>query len=623
MNLSSRIGSCLPLARLVCGVLLVWFGLGLVAPRSQGASAGSTTVTASLTEPSVEAGQAAEYRIDIVGAAPSGPPPAPSVDGLTIAFAGRSVTQQIDLGSLSRVTTTTFIYTVGTTKAGRFSIPGQDVPIGGSYLRTLPVTLTVQEGGQPGSPAQQVFVELILPKKSAYLGESIPIEVRTYFAVPIIYRVTPDLVLNGEGFSTQKFAQSGSGQQTVEGALYNVATSKSTVTGLKTGTLSIGPVEVEPIVRLPRPRTRRRGPFNDPFDAFYDNGFGGGINFQPDRQIKVTGEAVQVEIKPLPAQGKPADFGGAVGQFALEAQAEPRKAQTGDPITVHLMLSGRGNFDRVGAPTLTDDHGLRTYPPSARFKPNDDVNLSGVKTFDQVIIAEEPRTSLPGYTFQYFDPATGKYATLTTPPLAVKVEGSSLATPTPAPQTTTSAPAATPTPVPTPTPPPRRAEDILYIRTDDGPALDRAAFLPLHRRPVFWLVQAGGLGVLLAAGLIGLRRARARDGALRSKAARQRQQSELQRALQRPETGRRDFYSAATRLAVLRAAAATGRPEAKLGAEEIARARGLDDRTAGSLEEIFRRHDELAYSGAHVAQEPVPNEERRDVLATLETIRRR
>ncbi len=52
----------------------------------------------------------------------------------------------------------------------------------------------------------------------------------------------------------------------------------------------------------------------------------------------------------------------------------------------------------------------------------------------------------------------------------------------------------------------------------------------------------------------------------------------------------------------------------------MCKARGLDAQTAASLEEIFHRRDELAYSGGGAAEEPVPAQERQGVLATLETV---
>ena len=602
---------------------MLWLAAG---PRPAGAASANATVTASLADATVEMGQSTEYRIDVAGARADRAPAPPVVDGLHFVFAGQQQSMQFDQRTLSMNTAVSYIYTVDPMRGGRFTIPGQEVEVGGGTYRTLPVVLTVSDGGQ-GSAAKSVFVDLIVPKKSAYLGETIPVEVRTYFAMNVPAQLTPDLVLNGEGFSVQKFTpQKDVGQQAVDNTNYRVASAKSAITALKVGTLSVGPVEVDPYVQLPRPRQRRRSPFNDPFDALFSNGFNN-MNLMPAQQIKLLSSPVTVEIKPLPTQGKPAEFTGAIGQFKLDAQTEPRKAQTGDPITVHLMLSGRGNFDRIGAPELSDEQGLRTYPASAKFKADDEVNTSGVKTFDQVLIAESARNTLPGYRFNYFDPATGKYATIDTPPIPIRVEGGNLTTPTPAPPLVAAAPSAPgATPKATPTPAPRRAEDILYIRTDEGPALARDAFQPLYRQRGFWQVQGGGLVLLLGLGAFGAVRTRARNEGVRRAAQRQREQAELQRALTREETPRREFYSAATRLAQMRAAAASGQPDARLflSVQDICRDRQLDPQTAGLRAGDVPPPRRTGLRRRRTSRRrPVPPEERRGVLATLETLGRK
>ena len=335
---------------------------------------------------------------------------------------------------------------------------------------------------------------------------------------------------------------------------------------------------------------------------------------------------MNIEIKPLPP-GKPADFSGAIGDFKLEAEADPHKAQAGDPVTVRLLLSGRGNFDRIAAPVLSDEHGLRTYPATSKFKADDEVNLSGIKTFEQVVIADGARSSLPAYHLSYLDPTTGKYGVARTlAPVPGGDRGRKHAHADRCRERRARRQYPPRPPTPTPTPPPKPAEDILYIRTDPGPARTAADFLPPYRRRLgsgFWLAQWTALAAFLAAPVIVGIVARARNEKARRLAQARRQQAELQRALQQENTGRAQFYEAATQLARLRAATAAGQPAGSLSVADICRAKGLDPQAAGSVEEMFHRHDELAYSGGRTAQEPVPADERRGVLATLETLEKR
>ena len=606
MNVCSKTGN---LCRTAMLFLTAWVMLACGHLRAQ---TNSPTVAATLQDPVVDVGEATQYQISVVNGQAETPPPPPILAGLMFQYVGEESQRSYYLDSRSgaRATNTTvYNYTVRAARAGRYVIPGQEVMVGGTALRTLPITLTAQDSGAAGAtpPSQTVSSELIIPKKSAYVGESIPVEVRSYFGTEVRRQPDVDVILSGDGFSVQKFTPPRSSEQIIDGSHYNVIFYKSAIAGLKIGNLTVGPAETNPIIQLPAQKPRH--PRTNGFNAF--DGFFGGAPLQPPTQIKMRTEPMTLEVRPLPP-GKPADFSGGIGQFKLDVEAEPRRAQAGDPVTVRLILSGQGNFDRVNPPTLADERGLKVYPPKSKFKADDEVGLSGVKTFEQVVIADGGRASLPPYRFNYLDPASGKYMSLDTPPVAVRIEGGS-ATPAPA-QQASPAPAA-PTPSPTPA---RAAEDILYIRSDPGAGRDRSAFLPVYERRSFWLAQGMPLAVLLAA-VVGIGwRAHLRSASAGGYARRQREQVELQNTLRKEDTTRRDFYGAATRLAQLRASG--GRVDTPLTVSEITQARRLDPGTAGSVQEIFHRRDELAYSGGAVALEPVPADERRGVLSTLDTL---
>src|SRR5207247_2052507 len=110
------------------------------------------------------------------------------------------------------------------------------------------------------------------------------------------------------------------------------------------------------------------------------------------------------------------------------------------------------------APTLENEPGWHTYPPSSNFKPDDDIGISGTKSFELVLTPNEPKEAVPPLIFTYFDPLKEKYVTLTGDKLPVVVEGGAAPTATPAIAGTavpTPAVAARPTPAP-------QAQDILY-----------------------------------------------------------------------------------------------------------------------------------------------------------------
>src|SRR5258708_39623791 len=107
----------------------------------------------------------------------------------------------------------------------------------------------------------------------------------------------------------------------------------------------------------------------------------------------------------------------------MAVDAKPKNVQVGDPITVTSTITGRGNFDRMNAPALDDEHGWHKYPASSKFKQDDDVGISGEKTFEMVLAPNEKKSAVPPLVFAYFDPVKENYATLRSDPVPIQVEG--------------------------------------------------------------------------------------------------------------------------------------------------------------------------------------------------------
>src|SRR5207244_7113826 len=265
------------------------------------------------------------------------------------------------------------------------------------------------------------------------------------------------------------------------------------------GNFEIGPVKAKAQVLTPRRPSspRSRSPFDlfnldDPFsDPFFSDPFG---EVGERREIEINSEPVAFDVKPLP-QNAPANFSGAIGNFTMTADAKPKSVQVGDPITVTTTISGRGNFDRVNAPGIEDEHGWHKYPPSSKFKQDDEVGISGTKTFETVLSPNEKKQSLPVMAFAYFDPVKEQYVTLRSDPIAISVQGGAVAGASPAAVPPGSTPHGKATKSTTATKP----QDILYQLTERPKVVQ--SFAPLYARLAFWSAQLIPLLALL--GLIG------------------------------------------------------------------------------------------------------------------------
>jgi hypothetical protein len=136
----------------------------------------------------------------------------------------------------------------------------------------------------------------------------------------------------------------------------------------------------------------------------------------------VSSPEAAIKVLPLPADGRPPDFGGAVGTFKISTDISSDKNTAGDPLTLRMHVHGAGNFDRVESSMLGGDAKWKTYEPKATFNSTDPVGYRGEKIFEQPLIASQPGTqTIPALNFSYFDPGARRYETARSAPLTVTV----------------------------------------------------------------------------------------------------------------------------------------------------------------------------------------------------------
>jgi len=335
----------------------------------------------------------------------SASPPAVVADGLEIRFRGESTQVNMTNGNFSRKQV--YTYAVMAAKEGSYTIPAIEMEAEGQKLKTQPIAINIEGGSMPSpgnsdggaDASKSFFAEIHVDKKELYVGETIPIEFRLYIREPATGRLTNNPQLTGEGFSVQPFGHPSQRGVQLEGKQYGVAQFMSLITATKAGKLTLGPISVPLLVQTPE---RNSG--------IYDQFFGG--NLGPAREIKLEAPAIEVEVKPLPQEGRPEGFSGAIGKFEFEAAGSPGKIQAGQPVEMKLWIRGQGNFDRIGVPDIQEPDHWQVYPPGDAFEASDRLGYGGSKVFTQNVIPKVQTTSMPSYVFSYFDPEQKKYATI-------------------------------------------------------------------------------------------------------------------------------------------------------------------------------------------------------------------
>jgi len=589
--------------------------------------AASASVTAVLSSSETAVGQPVQLQIKVTGSTSAKPPGEIPVDGLDIRFSGQS--QLLEGHNFQFSYSYIYNYTVMPLKAGTFKIPPQPVQAGGDSFRTPELSLHVADSGTAQSPRSNrsagaidpgkiAFIELILSKTNAYVGEMIPAVVRLGFNVRTpVESLGNGVEITGQGFTAQKMREPRQAVETIGGKTYQTFTFKTALSPARSGKIEIGPAQVNPVVRIPRTASRNPSSPRDLFDMndpFMDNFFRDPL-FTPStpQEIKLKSEAVTLEVKPLPP-GSPPDFGGAVGNFTMTTEAKPKTAQVGDPFTVTATISGRGNFGRVTAPVFEDERGWHKYPPSADFKQDDDVGISGTKTFETVLSANERKDKIPAQLFTYFDPAKEQYVTLRGEAIPVRVEGG--AAPAPAATPANKAPTA---PAPSRAASPPAQQEILHQLTD-LPA-EPQTFVPLFARRSFWLAQLIPLLALLGFAGWKIRRAQLdnRDAQRREKW--QQEAATLQKSLRREDVSPQEYFSRASRAVQIKTALARNVDPNSVDADVAASAFRADEITRNRLRRLFEKSDEARYSGGQNGIRLLPAETRNDVLELIENLR--
>ena len=387
-------------------------------------------VTAGLSSPVTSVGQRVELVVTVRGVRSANVPEQIVVPGLQIQLFGRST--RFEMHNLSMTSSLTCTYAVMPTTAGEFEIPPIEVRVGVRTLKTNPLKLQVADAASmplppPTIPGTQVpssglssggglpfFGDLVLSKKTAYVGEVVPAELRFYFKTNISGEVGDRPNLAGEGFTVQRFAGMPKREQIVNGENYAVFAFQTALTAAKSGELTIPAAALE--ARLQVPGSVPRG-----FEDFFRN-FGGMVPpgmFTNAQNVNVETAPTSLKVSSLPSKERPEDFSGAIGKFEITSSVSSKKVAPGEPITLQVVVSGQGNFDAMGAPVLVDNEGWRTYPPTESFRASDAINFSGQKTYEYLLVATSDQSQTPKVEFSYFDPSSEQYVRLTQGPIDV------------------------------------------------------------------------------------------------------------------------------------------------------------------------------------------------------------
>ncbi len=371
-------------------------------------------VTAELRPAAFAVDQEAELRIIVTGTS-SAEPELPAAEGLRFRSLGQSSQAMWSNGTSSA--SVTFSFAVQADQPGEHIIGPVKVTAGGLTKTTQPLRCSVgpaQGGGTAELADEDIGFLRILPEQERfYAGQLVPFTIKAYFRPGKRIHLKTDPRLTGENFLLNSLdAEPAQRQEEHDGQPFIVLTWHGALSAVKDGPAALSAqVEADLLVPEPRPGGSL---FDDPF-------FGDFFDRHTRKEIRLASPEQTVTVLPLPLKNRPADFKGAVGLFSLAVAASPAEVRLGDPVTLKIKIAGKGNFDRVQAPDLTDGAGWKVYPASARLR--ELPGGKGEKSFEQAAVPVDPSlTAVPPLRFSFFDPAAGDYVTLTSEPVPLRLQ---------------------------------------------------------------------------------------------------------------------------------------------------------------------------------------------------------
>lgn len=483
------------------------------------------------------------------------------------------------------------LYSITPRRAGTLEIPPITVMVDGKPYTTRGATIEVVQPAQGNG----FSLSLTVDHAKAFVGQPILLRLvwtlgkdvaGVQFALPIDGAEHETL----PGPMTRPLARNSPGAAvvTLNGAEamgtfdQQAVTIDRVIVPKQAGRITIGPARADYLTVVGQ---RQRTMFDSPFES----------RNITERQFS-SAAPIEIEVEDLPADGRPADFSGLVGQYEITASADATSVSVGEPINLMVGVAGPYPPSLVPALDFSAQKSLNTHFRVAR-DPVLPQTTATAAIFNTMIRARSDSvTAIDPVTINYFDPVARRYRTASTPaiPLAVKAS------------TTVGLPdepeAAEPEPPATRARPGGLPDiDRRPIAGDGGGALGKSVRNVLRSTTTIGLLVAPPLICGLVAAGMGVARWRRRDPERARRAAAVRR---LRRSL-RPRDRSIDPTDAAARALANFAADWFSHPADTLTGPAAARLLEANDTQAGrTIAGLIRECDAARFGGVRATERP-------------------
>lgn len=350
----------------------------------------------------------------------------------------------------------TIQYSINPKRPGKFEIPRLTLTVDGKTVNTKPMTFEAEKSEND----DLLFVEVLGKSEKVYVGQPLDLTLKIWLK-PFSDKKNKINLNAGQMWqsisettnwgafknriddlrqqrsrpaATRSTRINDGGQDTP----YFVFEVDTTIYPTKPGKIDASDLQV--VVNYPVALGQSRDAFaRDPFesllggrspfgglmdDDFFGSPFRSRLRITQSRPISANAKVDSTQVLPIPETGKPVTYRGAVGQYRMIAQAEPKTVDAGDPITLTLGIVGNGPMELVQAPplasieTLTKDFSVVDQSLAGYVQNNTKAFVTTIRPRNKNV------SQIPALPFSFFDPETESFKTVYTEPISITVNES-------------------------------------------------------------------------------------------------------------------------------------------------------------------------------------------------------
>ena len=313
----------------------------------------------------------------------------------------------------------TYTYFLTPKSKGTFILGQAEITINEEVYKTFPIEIEVTEAVEkPNDPNnidyltdENIRLVAEISNSSPFLNEGLTVVYKLYFRNPISITDVQELESPSYGDFWSSKINIGRAQVNPRGRykgepFNEVVWRKVVLYPQKSGKLDLEPLTLN--LSLTVPSNRR--------DLF-------GRRILRQGQKTITAGRRILNVKPLPLEGQPESFSGAVGEFDFDVILSKDELKASESFQAKIKVDGKGNLNLFKLPEINVPNTLEVYEPerSEKIKTTLTGTQGSIEENYTIVPQYQGKYPIPQIQFSFFNPKMKTYETLSSQELIVDV----------------------------------------------------------------------------------------------------------------------------------------------------------------------------------------------------------